>query len=162
MRLTCFSLLVAILGAGPKVEPPVAAPSNGWIELEGKSTESLTVEGRNGIQRVLERPGSHVPLPAGEYRLRGVQLQGGYHWQLLPGAEEPWFRVDAGATHKVEAGVPLRPHATASPGAGYLVLDADLRDAAGRKYGGPRQGNPPRFVVTKNGREVGSGSFEYG
>jgi hypothetical protein len=132
------------------------------LEIEGKSIETLIVEDRNGSQHAFQRPGRPVPLPAGEYRLRQVQLQGGYHWQLLPDAEEPWFHIGAGATHKVAAGAPLRPHAAASPGAGYLALDADLRDAAGRKFGGARQGAPPRFVVTKNGREVGSGSFEYG
>ena len=162
MKPICFSLLVTLLAAGARADQPAAAHSKGGLEIDGKSIEQLTVEDRGGSQHAIQRPGQFVPLPAGEYRLRQVQVQGGYHWQLLPDTQEPWFRVEAGAVHKVEAGAPLRPHATATPGPGCLALGYDLRDAAGRKYSGPRQGQPPRFVITKNGQEVGSGSFEYG
>ena len=42
-----------------------------------------------------------------------------------------------------------------------LTLDYELLDT-GQGQSGTDRGHPPRFVVTQDGRETGSGSFQYG
>jgi hypothetical protein len=44
----------------------------------------------------------------------------------------------------------------------YLTLGCQLVDAAGRSYAGPRTSPPPTFSVYKDGKALGSGTFEYG
>ncbi|NQU23864.1 MAG: hypothetical protein HQ567_21490 [Candidatus Nealsonbacteria bacterium] len=43
-----------------------------------------------------------------------------------------------------------------------LTLDYDLLDDAGQSRPQTDRSCPPRFVVTKDGQEIDSGSFQYG
>lgn len=62
------------------------------------------------------------------------------------------------------ANAPLKPtHLTVTRSGKILTLHCSVLDAAGR--GGNRGAaplDPPRFAVYQRGREIGSGSFEYG
>jgi hypothetical protein len=64
---------------------------------------------------------------------------------------------------QLQAGAPLESELTFTRSGKILMLDYKLLDAAGRDFS--RSGaalGPPRFVVYKGDREIGSGTFEYG
>lgn len=158
-----WGLLLALSVSASAADTKATAPAapGGRLEIRGKFIQSLELESREGARRTIDRPSGTLTLPAGEYRLCRAGLQGGYSWQLR-GDEEPWFRLEAGKVQSIEVGAPLQPHVAVSPNGGHLSLDYSVRDSAGRKFTGPRLGAPPRYSITKDGQEVGSGSFEYG
>ena len=119
----------------------------------------------SGVQ--FDKPGESVRLPAGEYRLELVELEDGYTVYPGIGQRHDWFEVTPAGRNELVVGAPLYPTATATRHGGFVQLDYDLVDGAGRSYQQtPRVGMeippPPTFTVYKGGEEIGSGSFEYG
>lgn len=64
--------------------------------------------------------------------------------------------VDSKSTAK------LTPTVEASRQGRTLELDYELLDAGGRDISSRDYGDRPEFVIYKNGRQIGSGTFEYG
>ncbi len=142
-------------------EPPAGDASNGELRIEGKLIESLTVINKAGDSRTINRPGASVSLPADQYSIQQIQLEGGYICSYPATAES--FSVTGDQPCKLQAGAPLTPGLTLERSGKIVELDYGLVDAAGRKYRGGRSPlDPPRFTVHRGDREIGSGTFEYG
>jgi hypothetical protein len=156
----CLALLLAFLvHPAPALEG--AEPPGGALLLEGQSVGELVLTDRQGRQPVISRTGPRVSLPPGEYRVQQVTIQGGYTGRAAPG-ETGWFLVTSDQPHRLRVGAPLTPQVTGTRRGTVLSLDYELRDDGGLRYTPPANTPPPRFTIRQHGREVGSGSFEYG
>ena len=108
-----------------------------------------------------------LQIPAGVYRLESVELEDGYELRRGVGQRHDWFEVTPTGSNELLVGAPLYPTATATRHGGFVKLDYDTVDAAGRSYRQTASRTleappPPTFTVYKDGQEIGSGSFEYG
>ena len=139
------------------------------LTIQGHSIVRLTLvekTGKSGAQ--FEKPGESIQLPAGEYRVELVVLEDGYVLEPQPGQRQDWFEVTPAGPNELVVGAPLYPTATAIRRGGFIQLDYDTVDGAGRSYSktldSSTAGMPPlpTFTVYKDGEEIGSGSFEYG
>lgn len=138
------------------------------LKIQGHSIVQLTLidkAGRSGVR--LDHPGETVKLPAGEYRVEQVELEDGYVLNPMPGQRQDWFKVTPEGPNELVVGAPLYPTVTASRCGGFIQMDYDTVDGAGRSYRKNRevaaQRLPaPTFAVYRDGKEIGSGSFEYG
>ena len=157
--------------------PPTTTGQPGLCELriEGHSIVSLTLlkataRPSDGTEQLAGerhmRPGHSLWLPAGRYRVTGVEVEGGYQFDERSGPQDAWFELAPGTSHALAIGAPLAPRVTVKRHGRFLEMDADLVDAAGRSYLYVRQEGqrppPPQFTVYKNEEVLGSDSFEYG
>jgi hypothetical protein len=138
------------------------------LRIRGHSIVRLTLVEKTRHSGVrFDRPNETVQLPAGEYRVEQVELEEGYVLDSQPGQRQDWFKVTPAGPNELVVGAPLYPTASARRHGGFVQLDYDTVDGAGRSYrktlertdGKPP---PPTFTASKNGEEIGSGSFEYG
>ena len=162
----CVALVLFLV-----VVAPAKADADGVaceLAIHGHSIVRLTLvekTGRSGAQ--FDKPGDSVQLPAGQYRVEQVELEDGYVMATRLGRRQDWFEVTPAGPNELVVGAPLYPTATATRHGGFVQLDYDTVDGAGRSYsktldrtfGRPP---PPTFTVYKDGEEIGSGSFEYG
>jgi len=150
------------------VATPARAGADGGsceLKIRGHSIANLTLVEKtrsSGVQ--FNMPGESVQLPAGEYRVEQVELEDGHTLDLLSSLRQDWFEVTPAGPNELVVGAPLYPTATVNRHGGFLQLDYDTVDGAGRSYGktSGRAPQPPAFTVFKDGQEIGSGSFEYG
>jgi hypothetical protein len=139
------------------------------LKIQGHSIVQLTLVEKTRLSGVrFDKPGETVQLPAGEYRVEAVELEGGFSLLNEPGQRREWFQVTPEGPNELVIGAPLYPTATAVRHGGFLQLDfAGVVDSEGRSYiktadrvrGMPP---PPTFAVYKDEEEIGSGTFEYG
>jgi hypothetical protein len=138
------------------------------LKIRGHSIVRLTLIEKTRHSGVLfDKPGESVQLPAGKYRVEQVELEDGYAMAPQPGQRQDWFEVTAAGPNELVVGAPLYPTTTATRHGGFVQLDYDTVDGAGRSYSKPLDYTdgippPPTFTVYKDGEEIGSGSFEYG
>jgi hypothetical protein len=180
-RLMALAIAVAwcaaIASKAASSDPATTArkPELCELKIEGHSILSLTLlkesgvpgniaEGLAGEKHV--RPGTSLWLPAGRYRVEGVELEGGYRSSASYRHDDEWFELAPGKPQQLVIGAPLSPQVTVKRHGKFLEMSYDPVDAAGRSYGwstgaGQRPA-PPRFTVYKNDEVLGSGSFEYG
>ena len=153
-----MSLLCSAELKGKRSEP---VASDCQLKIEGKFVKMLTLVDEKGGQKTLKNPGPSVSLPAGKYRLQQIELEGGYSCPVLS-TQDGWFRLTPGKPHQLKVGAALTPKVKATRQGRILKLDFEMLDGDGRRYTGSDRANPPQFTVSKDGREIGSGSFEYG
>jgi hypothetical protein len=149
-------LLAGGVKAGEAAKKRAAGSANGQLVIEGRHIETLILEKPNGDSQTINRPGSTVSLPAGQYKLFSVTLTGGFQSYLMQS-----FTLSPGKPYHVKVGAPLTPQLEASRQGRVLELDYALVDAGGGEYR-PEDADPPRFTVYNGDQVVGSGAFEYG
>jgi hypothetical protein len=138
------------------------------LKISGHSIVRLTLVEKTQQTGVrFDRPGDSIQLPAGEYRVEGVELEQDYVLASRPSQRRDWFEVTPAGPNELVVGAPLYPTASARRHGGFLQLDYSTVDGAGRSYsetsdGSTERPRPPMFAVYQNGAEIGSGSFEYG
>ncbi len=178
----CLAILVLQGGATGRAaaaepgRPP--APAMGQLNVEGGAVEQLTLRKMRTDEQfdatdplILHRPGSRVSIPAGKYLLQRITLHGGYLCYVpfqvigpsnvvLRGPELLTISPDKPCLLKV--GAPLTTTLLVSRHGRVIHLAYRLLDAEGRMYTKEKRGEPPRFKVLYDGREIASGSFEYG
>lgn len=162
--LACLPPAVAVGAGGPAAASgtsPAVGPQ-ATLEIVGKGVESLVLVDRAGRQRDLNRPGSSVSVPPGEYYPEQVVLQGGFSARGWSFDQSMWFILAPGRPHRLEVGAPLTPTVTVKRRGSVLKLDYALVDASGRKYSPSDRKDPPWFKVYQGDRQIGAGSFEYG
>lgn len=155
--------LVLLLAASSSV----LAGDEGTCELKirGHSIVRLMLIEKSHLAGVrFDRPGETVKLPAGVYRLEQVDLEENCSLRTV---QLEWFNVSPDKPNELVVGAPLNPTVSVKRHGTFLQLDYDLVDGAGRSYRKTRDYShgvppPPRFTVSKDGRRIGSGSFEYG
>jgi hypothetical protein len=187
LRSSCQCLLPAALislvffvpgrsAADQPAKQPAAAAAMGELKIEGKFIEGITLERESGGRTfdpnntiVLGRPGPSVSLPAGTYRLRGIDLQGGYTCSppmavVKDGIRyESSFVLAADSPHVLRIGAPLNPTVTAYRDGPRIRFAYSLTDGAEeRRYYKSVGGEPPRFAILQGDHVVGTGTFEYG
>ena len=148
--------------AEPATEQPADDGTPCQLNINGGHIEKLTLASKTGRVFEFDHPGSSVTLPAGQYRVRRVELKGGYSGFGQPTAEDYWFTLAPDKPHELEVGAPLTLSVEATRRGSRLTLDYALNDASGRKYIDSQRAELPAFTVYKGEEKVGSGSFEYG
>lgn len=177
----------ALGAAAPAAPAPSAVPKEGTLEIVGSGIEKLVLSshverlvvsgslaGRGsktdvffretGPRTELIRPGRKVALPAGEYWIYQVALQGGWTFETagIP-PEANHFTIRPGQTSRLAIGAPLTAKVKVERfGEALEVNFGQLVDAAGRNYTSNPRGAPPQVKIYQGDRLVGSGKFEYG
>ena len=147
--------------------------------LEGKHVEKLVLRDKQGKITELAHPAARVTLPAGEYQIEAIEVEGGYamHWSYEPYSPQPpafWpppsnrllvLAPDKPCQPKI--GMPLKPEISAKRiGRLINVTCPWLRDGDGRSYIAARSSPTlPKFTVYQGDRDItatGSGSLEFG
>ncbi len=178
----CALLVLLLFAAGrlPAAETARTTPAMGRLNIDGEAVESIRLEkrvGRSdahtpGAPGIVQCPGSSVSLPTGEYLLQQINLKGGYSCnvpfsimgpgdKVLKGPE--WLTISPGKPCSLKIGAPLKPAVRVFRHGSRILIAYHLLDSEGRSYVFNKRDKPPRFTVFDcSGREVGSGSFEYG
>jgi hypothetical protein len=155
-------LVLMVLQRVPAQEttPQPASKEAGRVDIQGEFIQKLTVESKGGRVYEFQKPASSLQLPADEYRVSEVVLEGGYCWL----GYSDWFAVAPGKPHVLEVGAPLIPRVSARRFGRLVTINYDLVGAGGRSYTcvDRNRASRPRFVVRKDNQEIASGSFEYG
>jgi hypothetical protein len=105
-------------------------------------------------------------LPVGKYRLREIHLKGGFNCNVCrygygTTQDANGFTIQTDQPYTIKIGL-LHQHIEATRQGCTFQLAYQLLDSAGRQYQTLSRDKPPRFTLLCNGREVGSGAFEYG
>jgi hypothetical protein len=141
-----------------------AGASTCQLRIEGRAIQRLTLADEHEQVTAWPQPGERVSLPAGRYRVREVELTGGFCCYEFAAGPDDWVQVAVDQTPVLKLGAPLTPQVHVRRVGRLLELDYQLVDAAGRNYSQRGSGSmaPPKFTVFKDGQPLGSGSFEYG
>jgi hypothetical protein len=166
------SVVSLLLGAMLICSPLVAARAEekasdgtsgmGELRIEGRAIERLVLADSNDNQKEFDRPGAAVTLPEGEYRLREVALEGGYHcWpHQVPEGSRVVVSGDRPAMLKV--GAPLSQRVKPERRGSSLVLNFEVVGGAGERYSPPTSTSKPHVVVYRHDKPILSTDFEYG
>jgi hypothetical protein len=165
---TAVCLLATIVArAAEPAAKPASGEGAGTIEVVGKGIERLVLAGPGpGQEQCIDRPGPSIRLPAGCYLVKEVGLKGGLA-RHHPGPQASVaavhrFTVVPGQPYRLEIDTRLASTVTCQRRGSVLKLDYALVGADGCKYSSRDRSDPPRFIVLRGGREIGSGSFKYG
>ena len=153
----------------------------GRLVIEGEAIECLVLVKRNADPRLylddtipLDHPEPSVVIPVGEYRVKEVRLQGGYHcYPFLDGIRDPetgesrevgWFRVSPDRPHVLHIGAPLKPTLRVFRENRNLRMAYHLADVSGQEFWWyvPENfgcGPVASFSVYRGDLLVGSGSL---
>ncbi len=164
-----------LAAAEPRPTKPSAEPAKGILKIEGTGIEQLILIENRDVEKydpinslVLEKPATTLTLPAGKYIFGGADLKGGYSCEPpltqggTPKLAAELLTILADKPCTLEIGAPLKQVLTSYRQGRTLHLSCQIVDASGNSYTRTKRDNPPRFTVFCNGREVGSGTFEYG
>jgi hypothetical protein len=137
------------------------------LRIQGHSIRQLLLfETTRMVGVPVENPGESIRLSAGEYRVEHVELEGGYTLNPRAGQRRDSIKVTPEGPNEIVVGAPLYPTASVRRHGGFLQLDYDTVDGAGRSYIKRSTGlglpPPPTFTVYQGREAIGSGSFEYG
>jgi hypothetical protein len=157
----CF-VVVDSHAAKPAAEEAARDANACELIIGGKFIKKLILVNGEGRQLRLDSPGQKVWLPAGRYRVSEIRLCGGYTSYVYREGAREWFSLIPERPYRLEVGAPLSPDVGVRRWGRDLVLDYELVGLGGHRYFGPTSPSQSRFVVRKDGRQIGSGSFKYG
>ena len=156
--------LAGILTVAILIQASAASTETGELRIEGKHIERLVLIDRRGTKRVFSEPGAGVVLPAGDYHLHEVALQGGHTCRAdqAPADLQVTVRPDVVAALKV--GAPLRHGVKIKRQGPVMTLDYELIGQGNERYSMNPTGNDrgPSFAVYKGDEKVAAGDFEFG
>lgn len=164
----CLSLAVLTIApaigssAEPATQHAAADATTAELRIDGGLIDRLILANENNRTFEFERPASSVSLPPGRYYVREVHLTGGYFGCGRPGVNGHWFDLVLETPYELKIGAPLTLNVKTSRLFRTLKLDYELNDASGHTYLDGERADLPKFTVYKGGKEIGSGSFEYG
>ena len=168
------------LAAAESKATPSSGPAMGVLNIEGGAIERVTLAKCIGAGDAydprdtftLQHPGTSVSLPAGKYLPQNVELKGGYRcyvpFQIVDGRTKKvlrgpeWLTISPEKPCLLKVGAPLTPSLRTFRQGRTIRIAYDLLDSEGRSYSPGTRDKPPRFTVSCGGREIASGSFEYG
>jgi hypothetical protein len=193
MKPVCITVAVAglLIALASSILPTIALagdvaaqqqakkPADCLLILEGKHIEKLVLREKQGKIVELVHPAARVTLPAGEYQIDAIEVEGGYssRWSLEPYSPQtswkwppPSNRLLVLAPDKPcqpNIGTPLKPEITAKRVGGLIKVtyNAWLRDGGARPYMTLQPPHNPTFAVCQGDRNVtasGAGSLEFG
>ena len=163
MRFCLSLMLLAIFGiAAVAAEDSPKDEASCTLFLDGHGIEKLALENERGEEKTFIKPGESVALEPGRYRVSQIEIEGGYDYYGLFSIESQWFTLAPGGQHRLRAGSPLTSRVEVEGRGRILELTYTLQDAAGRNYRSNDRSNPPSFIVMKDGKQIGGGTFDYG
>ncbi|MHC4693088.1 MAG: hypothetical protein ACYS67_10135 [Planctomycetota bacterium] len=133
-------------------------PATGELKLEGKHIQQIIFVDRERKREKYNNPGESIKLPAGEYQLLEVHLEGGY----VSNSFSRWTTVDKDKPNVLKVGAPLKQSVRVQRRRNLLVLDYELFGVGGHKYVQARRGTPPQFAIYRGDKKIASGKFEFG
>lgn len=151
-----LGLFFALLGAGNAT----ADPPQGDLKIEGDDILRLEFHGKGHV--VLDQLGATNRLRAGKYQ--SVKVTVGKTNSPLRFTSTVYQAIEV-TTNKMAVlrfGGPLTNHVTVVQQGRTLRLDYQLMGALGQSYLPEDTRLPPRFQVSRNGKTLASGSFEFG
>ena len=138
----------------------------GDLKITGQYIQRLVLPGEN-YQVVLDRPAATVKIPIGSYNQPNLRLeQGGT--AAYPNFNQPPSGNRISVNDKTPAimavGGPLTNSVAVTRHGQDLRLDYRLIGAGGQTYQmeSVNRSQPPQFAVFKGGKQIASGSFEFG
>lgn len=143
----------------------------GTLRLNGRFIDRLVLSqdsAQDGFVVVLDNPGPVVKVPVGKYEQPRIWLRAGdaqaYRETANSFGEQPALVVSASSETTLVAGGPLTNSISVARQGAALMLSYRLVGVEGRPYqlANVDRNKPPGFVVTKTGKEVFSGKFEFG
>jgi hypothetical protein len=176
--LALGSLLPTAVCAADAPKPPQnKKPADCELILKGRRIDILVLIDKDEKLIELVRPGDRVLLPAGQYAIRQIDVEGGWssQWaggpqlgQLWSTPEERLLVLSPGEPCRPNMGMPLAPEISANRVGRLIKVDCrgSMQDDDGRSYRKvERNATPPRFTVYQGDRDItasGAGSLEYG
>jgi len=157
-----FLSIVIFLNAGISLSRAQEEDSAmGELKLEGKHIQQLVLQSRDGKRESFDKPGESITLPAGEYRLREVHLEGGYvsRVQIVP---DDWVTADKDKPAVLKVGAPLKQTVKVQRQRNLLVLNYELLGVGGESYTHRDRSKRPQFTVYKGTKKITTRKFEYG
>lgn len=155
-------------------------PDDGLLILKGRKVKKLVLSDRQGKLWTFDEPGDRVSLPVGEYRIRALEVAGGFClvWDpsdVVESAKAVWpppdnrrLTIRPGQPCQADFGMPLKLHIVTNAHRVGRLIDASfsktIADQGGRFYSCTKNA-VPKFAVYKGGRDItdlGVGSLEYG
>jgi hypothetical protein len=149
--------------------PSIAESPLCEIKIQGGYIERLVLSHKNQNRPendiTFDRPGQSMQLPAGEYHVKQIHLQGGYTCDLpiIPGISGPnaerygWFTLNSTEPYVLHIGPPLKPDIFVFRTGQILRFSYSLLDQEGRNYTNKECNILPSFTVFRNGEVIGSG-----
>ncbi|MBN2024797.1 MAG: hypothetical protein JW809_18605 [Pirellulales bacterium] len=154
--------------AAEEATPPPLQKQLCDLRIQGEAIDLLVLVEKNNLAGVqFARPGKILRLPPGRYRVQTVDVAGGFRFDDRGRWNEGWFDLTPDQPGEIAVGAPLSSRVSVTRHGTFLQLDYALVDAEGRPYDRFANNSPwrraaPMFSIHKDGKEIGSGSFEYG
>lgn len=160
MNASILLVFMAFFGDDPlPVAPPPAPEGPCQLIVDGESVEKLILLHYPGGRYTADVTAASVSLAPGDYMVEEVTLKSGYTYNYRQDA--PQLTLTADEPYHFQVGG-LSPHVDVKRQGRLLKMDYRLADAAGRRCIHADYSSPPSFSVLQDGREIASGSFEYG
>ena len=137
----------------------------GTCAIQGEHLAQVVLRGDH--LAILDRPGSSVTLPTGDYRIERILVQAAAADPLYQASpDEKFVRVREGQTAVLEVGAPLNNTAGVHRIGPAMSFDYRLLGREGAEYepveGGVDTRNPPQVAIFRGEGKLASGSFDYG
>ncbi len=135
----------------------------GEVKREGKSIVRLILRREDDNEREeFRRPEQTIKLPAGEYCVQEVHLDGGYICYASRGPKRHLITVTFDEPATLKIGAPLKQTVKVNRQGRLLVMNYELLGVGGEQYTNGTSGEPPTFTVYKADKEIASDKFEFG
>jgi len=133
----------------------------GRLNIEGKLIKYLAAEA-DSLTAVFESPEKTISIPAGNYHIRRLFLDGGQAG-LFQARTITSLNIKEGEISELKAGAPLNHSVNLSRTGNVFKLNYELLDAGGESYNSLRRPDlPPILTIYKGDKKIGGGRFEYG
>jgi hypothetical protein len=139
----------------------------GQLNIEGKFIKYLAAEA-NSLLAVFESPEKTISIPAGDYYLQNIFLDGGsaglFQPKVSTSIQTKEININEGKISDLKIGGPLNHSVKISRTGNICKLDYELLDAGGISYESisGRQDVAPTMAVYKGDKKIGGGSFVFG
>jgi hypothetical protein len=159
-RIAVYSLLLS--GLWQTTSALGQDSSGGELKIEGTYITQLVLNGDDHHTEHLNAPHGNVSLPLDTYRIRAIELQGGYTCLPQSFASLGRITVTRDKPTVLKVGGPLQQVVKVERQGRVLVLNYELVGIGNEKYANTRRDNKPSFTIYEGQKAIASGQFEYG
>jgi hypothetical protein len=132
----------------------------GIVRFDQRHVQELVLTGTGLIVR--DQPEAKAEIPAGEYTLERLGLDGGMSFQLgMEPPEVPSLVVTPQQETLFPWGMPLQTVTTAEREGRNIQISFAMKGAGGERYG-TNLSQAPEFVLTQGGKVLVSDKFQFG
>lgn len=144
----------------------VTVPTGG-LELSGERIGRLILAGADAPTVLVDFPGSQIPVPVAIYNHEELYVNGGEKGPFYFASAKRAVEILENQTATFEAGGPLNNTLDVARTGGLLTFEYQVVGAGGLEYEpADRNGEGglslPKVLISKDGKQISSGAFEYG